>query len=134
MLSDVINMNLPESFINRTKDIIPQYEGFVSCLDEANVRGINVNTNKISINDFVKLFPYKISKIPYNANGFYLNEDFKIGSHPYHHAGLFYSQDPSAQAPAGQRHHRGRRRSLPHEGSDPLHQSECRPGAVTGSA
>lgn len=92
-------MNLPESFINRTKDIIPQYEGFVSCLDEANVRGINVNTNKISINDFVKLFPYKISKIPYNVNGFYLNEDFKIGSHPYHHAGLFYSQDPSAQAP-----------------------------------
>lgn len=92
-------MNLPESFINRTKDIIPQYEGFVSCLDEANVRGINVNTNKISINDFVKLFPYKISKIPYNANGFYLNEDFKIGSHPYHHVGLFYSQDPSAQAP-----------------------------------
>lgn len=92
-------MNLPESFIKRTKNIIPEYDKFVSCLDETNVRGINVNTNKIDISDFVKLFPYKISKITYNANGFYLDEDFKIGSHPYHHTGLFYSQDPSAQAP-----------------------------------
>ena len=83
-------MNLPKEFINRTKDIIPEYDKFVSCLDEANVRGININTNKIDISDFVKLFPYKISKISYNDNGFYLDEDFKIGSHPYHPAGLFY--------------------------------------------
>lgn len=92
-------MNLPKEFINRTKNIIPNYEDFLNCLDEENKKGISINTNKINVEDFIKIFPYKISKIPYSPNGFYLDEDFKMGTHPYHHAGLFYSQDPSAHAP-----------------------------------
>lgn len=92
-------MNLPQEFINRTKDIIPRYEEFIDSFNQSNKKGISVNTKKISIDEFIKLFPYKITKIPYTTNGFYLDEDFKIGNHPYHHAGLFYSQDPAAQAP-----------------------------------
>ena len=92
-------MNLPKEFIDKTKDIIPEYEKFMEYLEQPNKKAITINTKKIGIEEFIKLFPYKITKIPYTKNGFYLEEDFKIGTNPYHHAGLFYSQDPAAQAP-----------------------------------
>jgi len=92
-------MNLPSEFKERMKNLIVNYDEFLESLAKPNIKAIKVNTNKISVSEFVKIFPYKIEKIPYTSDGFYLVEEFKIGKHPYHHAGLFYSQDPSAQAP-----------------------------------
>ena len=92
-------MKIPNEFANRMKNIIPNYDEFISELDNDSVKGINVNTNKISISDFKKIFPYQIKKIPYSNNSFYLEENVKFGNHPYHHAGLFYSQDPGACMP-----------------------------------
>ena len=37
-------------------------------------------------------------KIPYVENGFYFDYD-GIGNHPYHHAGMFYIQEPAAMIP-----------------------------------
>ena len=92
-------MKIPNEFANRMKNIIPNYDEFISELDNDSVKGINVNTNKISISDFKKIFPYQIKKMPYSNNSFYLEENVKFGNHPYHHAGLFYSQDPGACMP-----------------------------------
>jgi len=92
-------MNLPTEFKERMKNIIPNYNEFLDSLDKPNIKAIKVNTNKISVEEFKQIFPYEIEQIPYTEDGFYLKEEFKIGKHPYHHAGLFYSQDPSAQAP-----------------------------------
>ncbi len=92
-------MLIPKEFENRMKDIIPNYDKFINEMENDNVKGIKVNTNKIEVEEFLKIFPYKLEKIPYTNDGFYLKENIKIGNHPYHHMGLFYSQDPGAQAP-----------------------------------
>ncbi len=92
-------MKIPEEFDKKMNKIIPFYDKFLEELDKDSVKGINVNTTKISTKEFKKIFPYKIKKIPYSDNSFYLEENVKIGNHPYHHAGLFYSQDPGACMP-----------------------------------
>lgn len=92
-------MQLPKEFEDRMKNIIPNYEEFKKENNNENIKGIKINTNKISTLEFIKIFPYKIDKIPYSNDNFYLNENVKIGNHPYHHAGLFYSQDPGACTP-----------------------------------
>lgn len=94
-----MNVKIPKEFEERMKNIIPNYDGFVLECEKNSIKGINVNINKISVSNFEKIFPYKIKKIPYSDNSFYLEDDIKFGIHPYHHAGLFYSQDPGACMP-----------------------------------
>ena len=44
----------------------------------------------------------KAEPSPFSPLSFYLREDgAKPGAHPYHHAGVYYVQEPSASAPAG---------------------------------
>lgn len=92
-------MQIPKEFEERMKKIIPNYEKFKKELENENIKGIKINTNKITSEEFKKIFPYKIEPVPYAKDSFYLKENIKIGNHPYHHAGLFYSQDPGAAAP-----------------------------------
>lgn len=92
-------MKLPKEFEERMKNIIPDYDKFINENQNENIKGIKINTNKISKDEFKKIFPYQIEPIPYGKDSFYLKENIKLGNHPYHHAGLFYSQDPGASAP-----------------------------------
>lgn len=94
------NMKLPEEYKNRIKMLLgEEYELYEKSLDEKPVRAFRVNTDKISLEDFEKINPFKGEKIPYVKNGFYFDFD-KIGNHPYHHAGMIYVQEPAAMAPA----------------------------------
>ena len=61
--------------------------------------GLRVNTLKISLQKFVELFPRQMESLPWAEDGFYLPEEINLGKHPYHAAGLFYLQEPSAMAP-----------------------------------
>jgi len=89
----------PKEFEERMKELLKnEYEAFESALNEAPVKAFHVNTKKISVEDFLKINPFDTEKIPYAKNGFYFS-DGKIGNHPYHHAGMIYVQEPSAQAP-----------------------------------
>ncbi len=89
----------PKEFEKRMKELLKnEYEAFESALSEAPVKAFHVNTKKISVEDFLKINPFDTEKIPYAENGFYFS-DGKIGNHPYHHAGMIYVQEPSAQAP-----------------------------------
>ena len=90
---------LPADFKNRMKILLKDnYQSFINSFDDSEVKAIRINTNKISVEDFIKLNPFKIEKIPYTSDGFYIEES--LGNHPYHHAGLFYIQDPAAMVPA----------------------------------
>ena len=91
---------LPESFKDRMKTLLGnEYDEFISTFKESKVKSIRVNTNKISVEDFIKISPFKLEPIPYTKDGFYVEDD-SLGNHPYHHAGLFYVQDPAAMMPA----------------------------------
>lgn len=43
---------------------------------------------------------FHLTKVPWEADGFYYESTDQPGRHPYHAAGLYYIQEPSAMAPA----------------------------------
>lgn len=90
---------LPIEFQNRMKTLLSdEYEDFIKSFDEPPVRAFRVNTDKISLEKFEKINPFKSEKISYVENGFYFDYD-GIGNHPYHHAGMIYIQEPAAMVP-----------------------------------
>ena len=90
---------LPIEFQERMKTLLgDEYNDFIRSYDEKPIRAFRVNTDKISLEDFQKLNIFSHEKIPYVENGFYFDYD-GIGNHPYHHAGMFYIQEPAAMVP-----------------------------------
>ena len=95
-------MNLPESFRNRIKTQLgDEYDAYMNCLDQGMHHGLRVNTNKISVEDFLKISPFELKPVPWTTNGFYYDDKACTPSrHPYYYAGLYYIQEPSAMASA----------------------------------
>lgn len=91
---------LPNDYLLRMKEILKdEYPLYLKTFDEPNIKAIKVNTNKITVDEFVKICPFSLEKIPYTDDSFYVTEP-SLGNHPFHHAGLFYMQDPAAMIPA----------------------------------
>ena len=91
---------LPIEYAERMKSILGnEFDEYTAELQRSPVRGFRVNTNKISLEDFRRINIFSEERIPYVENGFYLDFE-RIGNHPYHHAGMFYIQEPGAMAPA----------------------------------
>ena len=92
---------LPEKFIERMKDQLPKedWSAFFDVYEQSPYKGIRVNTLKCDVEKFERISPFALEKIEWEQNGFYVEEE-KVGAHPYHFAGLFYSQEPSAMSVA----------------------------------
>lgn len=94
-------MELPQKFCDEMKRILgDEYEDYLLSMNDRRKYGLRVNTSKISVEEFEKICPFEISRIPYVKNGFYYDEDIQPAKHPYYFAGLYYLQDPSAMTPA----------------------------------
>ncbi|MBO5487309.1 MAG: RsmB/NOP family class I SAM-dependent RNA methyltransferase [Eubacterium sp.] len=94
-------MELPAAFCDEMKRILgEEYEDYLASMDESRKYGLRVNTAKISVEEFEKIAPFPLRKIPYVDNGFYYDSDIQPAKHPYYFAGLYYLQDPSAMTPA----------------------------------
>lgn len=92
---------LPESFIQQMKELLKdEFEAYIQSFEHERYYGLRVNTNKISIQDFLKISPFDLTPIPWTDNGFYYEGDQKPAKHPYYYAGLYYLQEPSAMLPA----------------------------------
>ena len=59
-------------------------------------KALRINTNKISVDEFKKIFPGELRQNPLCRNSFYCN--IKPSLDPLYHAGLYYMQEPSASA------------------------------------
>ncbi len=91
-------LTLPERFIERMKKQLPpnEWEAFFACYETEKPRkGIRVNPLKISKTEFERLAPFTLSPVAWEEYGYAVAEA-KVGGHPYHFAGLYYSQEPSA--------------------------------------
>ncbi len=90
--------NLPCEFIKRIQRL-PGFdiEEFMSCADEPAYRGLRVNTLKCTPENFASISPFALEKLPFCSEGFYIGDEVS-GRHPWHHAGLFYLQEPSAMS------------------------------------
>ena len=94
-------MDLPENFTESMKDLLgSEYDDFIRSYDNSPVSGLRVNTCKISCDEFERIAPYGISKIPFTENGYYISDTDEWSKHPYYFAGLYYLQEPSAMLPA----------------------------------
>lgn len=95
-------MELPKTFENNMKVLLKEeFEQYKACLDKPMFHGIRINTQKVSVEDFLKINPFHLTKVPWCDNGFYFDEETdKPSKHPYYFAGLYYIQEPSAMTPA----------------------------------
>ena len=94
-------MKLPDSFLSNMKDLLKEeYNQYLDSFNNDRVYGLRINTNKISVKDFLKINPFNLKPIPWTDDGFYYKESDKPTKHPYYYAGLYYIQEPSAMLPA----------------------------------
>lgn len=94
-------MKLPESFETRMKEMLgEEYTQYQASLNQPSFHGLRVNTNKISVEEFLRISPFSLKPVPWCSNGFYYEESGQPAKHPYYFAGLYYIQEPSAMIPA----------------------------------
>lgn len=93
-------MKLPEKFEIRMRDMLKdEYDDFRKSMEEAPIfTGIRVNTSKKGACDAVLKEFGNLSAVPWCDSGFYADKSVISGNHPYHLAGLFYFQEPSAMS------------------------------------
>ena len=90
---------IPEKFAERMKNMLgDEYAAFEAALAEESVRGVRVNTSKISVNDYLSATELELSSLPYADYGFIPKSAEGIGTLAEHHAGMIYVQDPGAMA------------------------------------
>ncbi len=90
-------MNLPKGFLQRMQgELRENFPAFCACYEEPPVKGLRVNTLKLSPEAFRARAPFPLGDyIPWAKGGFY-TEGERLGADPYHFAGLYYLQEPSA--------------------------------------
>ena len=93
--------NLPQQFVLNMKKQLPEneWEAFFACYEQKPYKGVRLNSLKGGMDELKPLFPFLKEQIAWEKNGYYTEEE-KLGASPYHFAGLFYSQEPSAMSAA----------------------------------
>ena len=76
------------------------FPGFLSSYEEKPHSGLRVNTDRISVEEFLRISPFELEPVPWCPQGFVLKETERASRHPYYAAGLYYLQEPSAMMPA----------------------------------
>ena len=94
-------MDLPQAFLQQMKELLgEEYPAFAKSYEEERLYGLRVNTSKISPEEFLKIAPFHLQRIPWIENGFYYSGTERPARDPYYYAGLYYLQEPSAMTPA----------------------------------
>ena len=93
-------MKLPDKFLARMNaELGAAYGDFLKSYDRPCVRGIRVNTLKISAGEFKKISPFLLEPVEWEQSGFYVSGE-GLGKTVYHAQGLYYVQEPSAMSVA----------------------------------
>jgi NOL1/NOP2/sun family putative RNA methylase len=79
-----------------------EYPAFRAALaSEDRSYGLRTNTLKLSPEALRRISPWPLEPIAWSPEGFYYPAEARPGPHPYYYAGLYYIQEPSAQAVGG---------------------------------
>lgn len=91
---------LPKEFEERMQKMLgEEYPAFAASYDREKFQALRVNALKVDKEQFVKEAPFVLKPVPWEENGFYYEAKDTPGKHPYHEAGVYYIQEPSAMAP-----------------------------------
>ena len=89
---------LPEGFCEKMRALLgAEYPAFLAALDRQRAVGLRLNPLKT---DAPPELPFGLEPVPWEPNGYYYDPETRPGLHPWHEAGLYYLQEPSAMAPA----------------------------------
>ena len=93
---------LPAAFEQRERVLLgPRFEALFAAPGPAPARGLTVNTLRCTPGQVARGAGLPLEPSPFCARAFRLTDpDLRPGRHPWHHAGAFYVQEPSAAAPA----------------------------------
>lgn len=97
-------MELPSEFIGKMKGLLQSdADDFFHTYDLSKKSGLRINPLKISSAEWERFSPFELETVPFVQNGYYyLAEKDQPGKHPFHAAGLYYIQEPSAMFVAEQ--------------------------------
>ena len=95
-------MPFPPLFEQRERALLgARFEELFCAPSAGPVRGATVNLLRCTPDRFAAAAGFAMEPSPFCPSAFVVKEpDWKPGRHPYHHAGVFYAQEPSAAAPA----------------------------------
>ncbi len=92
---------LPPQFADRMKQMLGnEYKEFEACYDREKYRALRFNPLKGEVSAFLERTPFYLTSVPWSKYGYYYESTDTPGKHPYHEAGVYYIQEPSAQIPA----------------------------------
>ena len=101
---------LPQVFLERMQGLLgSEYEEFLVSFDHEKYQALRLNPLKLRTEsgrtDDSTVIEEKIQQtfrlhpVPWADNGYYYTKEDQPGKHPWHEAGLYYIQEPSAMAP-----------------------------------
>ena len=90
---------LPKDFQVRMKHMLKdETEDFLSSYDRPRTYGLRWNPLKMNEETFLGKMPFSLDKISWAKEGYYYDPKQQPGKHPFHEAGAYYIQEPSAMA------------------------------------
>jgi len=101
------NIALPDTYVEQMRALLGEQEAseFLASFNAPRAYGLRLNplklssdTNPSAIQNLQKLFTLR--PIPWCETGYYYDEASRPGKHPYHAAGIYYIQEPSAMSAA----------------------------------
>ena len=92
---------LPQEFLDRMRQMLgEEYPAFVESYEKEKYQALRVNALKADCKRLKEEAAFSLEPVPWETNGFYYGKEDAPGKHPYHEAGVYYIQEPSAMAPA----------------------------------
>ena len=98
-MADIEN-KWPADFTQRMQSWLGEHAAdFFTAMGKRDV-GLRLNPARGSLSVLEAVLPWATTPVPWCPEGFVLVQETSISKHPYHTAGVFYIQDPSAMAAA----------------------------------
>ncbi len=91
-----MDKRLPEEFLSRMQQLLAdEYDAFVASYEDEPIKGLRLNP----IKEGALPADVRPDPVAWCETGHYYTDDVRPGKHPYHAAGAYYIQEPSAMLP-----------------------------------
>ena len=90
---------LPAAFVERMRALLgAEADAFLAAYADQPSAGLRTNALKLDPACLQRIVPFGLEPVPWCPTGFFVAPGERPGKHPYHAAGLYYIQEPSAMA------------------------------------
>ena len=90
---------LPQEFQDRMQQMLgEEYHAFLEGYEKPRFHALRRNPLKIEEKEFLNKVPFQLKEVPWAEHGYYYENTEQPGKHPFHEAGIYYIQEPSAMS------------------------------------